>query len=97
MLYARCVGFAEDVAYPLKTPLFSSDKVTSRKSKKLWTKGPEWINALQCNLLIKFYFGIKNIVFKFLKLKIYYMFNNEFYKIIFYYKIITILVLYWKC
>ena len=30
---------------PTKTPLFSSNKVTSRKSKKLWTKGPEWNNA----------------------------------------------------
>ena len=35
MLYARCVGLTEDVAYPLKHPLFSSNKVTSRKSKKL--------------------------------------------------------------
>ena len=24
---------------------FSSNKVTSRKSKELWTKGPEWNNA----------------------------------------------------
>ena len=29
---------------PTKTPLFSSNKVTFRKSKKLWTKGPEWNN-----------------------------------------------------
>ena len=35
MLYAPRVGLAEDVAYPLKPPLFSSNKVTSRKSKKL--------------------------------------------------------------
>ena len=45
MLYARCVGLAEDVAYPLKSPLFSSNKVTSKKSKELWTKGPKWNNA----------------------------------------------------
>ena len=32
MLYARRVGLSEDVAYPL-TPLFSSNKVTSRKSR----------------------------------------------------------------
>ena len=30
---------------PTKTPFFSSNKVTSRKSKKLWTKGPEWNNS----------------------------------------------------
>ena len=40
MPYAYCVGVA-----PTKTPLFSSNKVTSRKSKELWTKGPEWDNA----------------------------------------------------
>ena len=40
MTYARYVGLA-----PTKTPLFSSNKVTSRKSKELWTKGPEWNNA----------------------------------------------------
>ena len=45
MLYAQCVGLAEDIAYPLKPPFFSSNKVKSRKSKKLWTKGPEWNNA----------------------------------------------------
>ena len=46
MLYVWCVGLAKDVAYPLKSLLFSSNKVTSRKSKKLWTKGPEWNNAV---------------------------------------------------
>ena len=45
MFYTQCVGLAEDLAYPLKPLLFSSNKVTSRKSKKLWTKGPEWNNA----------------------------------------------------
>ena len=45
MLYAQYVRLTEDVAYPLKPPLFSSNKVTSRKSKKLWTKGFEWNNA----------------------------------------------------
>ena len=45
MLYAWYVGLAKNVAYPLKPPFFSSNKVTSRKSKKLWTKGPEWNNA----------------------------------------------------
>ena len=45
MLYVRRVKLAEDVAYPLNPPLFSSNKVTSRKSKKLWIKGPEWNNT----------------------------------------------------
>ena len=45
MFYARRVGLAEVVAYLLKPPLFSRNKVTSRKSKKLWTKGPEWNKA----------------------------------------------------
>ena len=45
MLYAQRVGLAEVVAYSLKPPLSSSNKVTSKKSKKLWTKGPEWNNA----------------------------------------------------
>ena len=45
MFYTWCVGLAEDVAYPLTPPLFSSNKVTSRKIKELWTKGPEWNNA----------------------------------------------------
>ena len=40
--YARCVGLAKDRPYRLKPPLFSSKKVTSRKGKELWTKGPEW-------------------------------------------------------
>ena len=35
MLYAWYVGLTKDVAYPLKPLLFSSNKVTSRKSKKL--------------------------------------------------------------
>ena len=30
---------------PTKPNLFSSNKVTSRKSKELWTKGSEWDNA----------------------------------------------------
>ena len=38
MLYAWSVRLANN-------PLFSSKVVTSRKSKKLWTKGPEWNNA----------------------------------------------------
>ena len=42
MLYARSV-VRENIAYPLKSP--KRNKVTSRKSKKLWTKGPEWNNA----------------------------------------------------
>ena len=32
--------------HPLKSSYFSSKKVTSRKSRKLWTKGPEWNNAV---------------------------------------------------
>ena len=40
MPYTRCVGLA-----PTKPSLFSSNKVTSRKSKELWTKGPKWDNA----------------------------------------------------
>ena len=44
-LRTKCGTCSEDVAYPLKPPLFSNNKVTSRKSKKLWTKGPEWNNA----------------------------------------------------
>ena len=44
MLDARCVWLVKDVAYRL-TPPFSSNKVTSRKSKELWTKWPEWNNA----------------------------------------------------
>ena len=42
MLYVRCEGLAKDVAYPLKPPFL---KVTSRKSKEMWIKGPEWNNA----------------------------------------------------
>ena len=45
MLYPWGVGFAKKVVHPLKSPLFSCKKVTSRKIKKLWTKGPEWSNA----------------------------------------------------
>ena len=45
MLYTQGVGLTKDTAYPLTPSLFSSNKVTSRKSKKLWTKGPEWNNA----------------------------------------------------
>ena len=45
MLYAQGVGLAKDVAYPLKPPLFSSKKVTSKKSKELWNIGLEWNNA----------------------------------------------------
>ena len=44
MLYAQNVGLAKNVVYPLN-PFFSSNKVTSRKSKKLWTKDPKWNNA----------------------------------------------------
>ena len=44
MLYARGVGIAKNVAYPLTIPLLK-EKVTPRKSKKVWTKGPEWNNA----------------------------------------------------
>ena len=44
--YCLCTEFGtrEDIAYPLK-PTSLSNKVTSRKSKKLWTKGPEWNNV----------------------------------------------------
>ena len=42
IIYARGVGLAEDVAYLLES---SSNKVTSRKIKELWTKVPEWNNA----------------------------------------------------
>ena len=45
MLYARCVGLVKEVAYPLNPPFFWSNKVRSRKSKELSTKGPEWNNA----------------------------------------------------
>ena len=45
MLYVQRLELVEDVKYPLKPPLFSRNKVTSRKSKNLWTKGPEWNNA----------------------------------------------------
>ena len=31
--------------YARRVRLLSSNKVTSRKSKNLWTKGPEWNNA----------------------------------------------------
>ena len=41
MLYAQCVELAKEVAYPPNRPLFSSNKVTPRKSKKLC---PEWNN-----------------------------------------------------
>ena len=42
MFNARGVGLAKNVAYPLKIRNFLSNKVTSRKSKELWTKDPEW-------------------------------------------------------
>ena len=42
MLYALT---REKRSIPTKTPFFSSKKVTSRKSKKLWSKGHEWNNA----------------------------------------------------
>ena len=29
-----------------KTPLFSSNKITSKKSKEQWTKRPDWNNAV---------------------------------------------------
>ena len=45
MIYAWGVGLSKNVVYPL-TPLFSSKKVTFRKSKKLWTKGSERNNAV---------------------------------------------------
>ena len=45
MFNARGVGLAKNVAYPLKIHNFLSNKVTSRKSKELWTKDPEWNNA----------------------------------------------------
>ena len=45
MLYARGVGLANDVPYPLKPSLFTSSNVTFRKSKELWTKSSEWKNA----------------------------------------------------
>ena len=46
LIYARSVGFVKNVAYPLKSLLFSSNKVPSWKSKKLWAKGHEWNNAV---------------------------------------------------
>ena len=39
MLYARRVGLETT-----KPPLFSSNKVKSKKSKELWTKGLKWNN-----------------------------------------------------
>ena len=44
MLYARG-GTSKGCSVPTKIPLFSSNKVTSKKSKELWTKSPEWNNA----------------------------------------------------
>ena len=47
MLYAQGVRLAKDIPYPFNLlPFFSSSKVTPRKSKGLWTKGPEWNNAV---------------------------------------------------
>ena len=45
MLCTQCVRLANSVGYILKLPSSQSNKVTSRKSKELWTKSSEWNNA----------------------------------------------------
>ena len=42
----KCLMHVVRDSHPLKPPLFSSNRVTSRKSKELWTKSPECNNIV---------------------------------------------------